>query len=163
MGFLKKWGCASLSLLFGVLVFMQQAAANEYRYYSLDLPQGWYEKQKETDRPHGVKHVSFRQKGDQVGLDIFSKPFPELGKSPSEFQVKLALTVVLAAIEQQAKIKFTNKRYDPETGAMEVKTTIEGHEIDGRLFYRSGVMFAVASSGLSKEQVLSFLETLKVK
>lgn len=159
MRFLKFLAVFSLALL----TLGQPSIAKEYQLFSVTIPQDWVEAQAEMQRQHGVNHVSFRRQDGKAGLDIFSSLFPALGSNPHPLQTKVALTLVLASIEQQAKIKFWDKRFDEATQSMEVKTNIKGHPVDGRLFYENGVMFGVASSGLSKEEVLKFLESFRAK
>lgn len=150
-------------VLLTVITLGQGAFAKDYKYFSIQIPQNWVEAQAEMQRQQGINHVSFRRQDGKAGLDIFSSPFPGLGTNPRPFQTKVALTLVLASIEQRAKIKFWDKRFDEETQTMEVKTKIKEHTVDGRLFYRNGYMFGVASSGLTKGETLQFLETFKAK
>lgn len=159
MNFLKRsiLGCAILA----ATAASSLTWANDYKYFSIDLPSTWKEFTPEQTAPDGSLQVVFMSKNLQNMMTITSVPVDTDTDLNAEEQMDAYKAIVEGLKENSLKVK--SEKYLEDEGYFLVKGILMGQDIEARMFGEGKVVFLALGMGAKQKDGFDALKTIKIK
>lgn len=151
-------GCA----LFATTVVGSMCWANDYKFFSIDLPENWEEIEGENfDADAGTYQVIFSSADQQSILLMTSTSVDKNLDLSIQDQLEIFTKMTDGMVENGMTIK--TKEYVNNGGFYKVTGTLEGEDAEIHIFAMGKVVFMALAMGEDKKSSFSMLKTFRVR